>query len=141
MAHDNRVRRHRGRLGLRTLRFLRNDRAAARQSGSDVWKARLMAKSTEDNPRYSIEPGEAEEGELLPGMDMVAYRLTDDHFVKVHIVAPAAPIGGLGLGPQLRYSPSGAAYALFDRAACEQIGSHLSRKSRRIRVCFVSAGS
>jgi hypothetical protein len=109
-------------------------RAAARQFGVHVWKARLMPESTEDNPRYSVQPGQAEEIELLPGMDTVAYRLDGDHFVKVHIVAP---IGVLGSLPPISsfggYGYSGAADvvrrpSVFDRAALDQVVSHISGK-------------
>lgn len=90
-----------------------------------------MAESTERNPRYSVQPGQAEEIELLPGMDMVAYRRDDDHFVELHIVAP---FGELRLQPWLSngtaYAASAAADvsppSVFDRAALEQIVGHIS---------------
>jgi hypothetical protein len=61
----------------------------------------------------------------------VAYRLDGDHFVELHIVAPIAPIGPLGpLWPPPTFGSNSRADvrrpSLFDRAAAEQIVSHIS---------------
>jgi hypothetical protein len=84
-----------------------------------------MAESTEDSPRYSIKPGEAEEIQLLPGQDIVAYRLDDDdHLVELHIVAPIrSPINVV---PTNRFDSGGFAEtgtgkSMIGRAAIEQV--------------------
>jgi hypothetical protein len=92
-----------------------------------------MAESTEDNPRYSVQPGPAEEIELLPGMDMEVYRLDGDHFVKVHIAAPIGALGQQSYGYSVGAFAAGSAADLyptsvFDRAALEQIVGHISGK-------------